>query len=197
LPDIYQGCENWSFSLVDPDNRRPVDFHRLQGQLHSLERLWSENESLTRDDLEELRRQWPDGRLKMLATWRILRFRLERDALMSDSSYESLEAVGAAAQHVIAFARRNEGSMALSIATRLLRTLMVEAASDWRRGPFEAGSDVWADTHVVCPLQDGDPWRDTLTGQHIDPVCVDDQWRLRLADVLGGLPIAHLSRNLP
>jgi (1->4)-alpha-D-glucan 1-alpha-D-glucosylmutase len=115
---------------------------------------------------------------------------------MSNGSYEPLEAVGAAALHVVAFVRRSERSIAISFATRLLRTLMVDVENDSRRAPFDAGSDIWADTQIVCPLQDGVSWRDTLTGEHMDPVCVGGQWRLQLADVLGGLPIAQLSRDL-
>ena len=65
VPDIYQGNEIWDFSLVDPDNRRPVDYARRRKLL----------DSLTGATPEELLQNWPDGRIKLFLTQRLLRFR--------------------------------------------------------------------------------------------------------------------------
>ena len=67
VPDTYQGCEGWSFVLVDPDNRRPVDYKRRREMLTALAKV----------NPEELLQNWPDGRIKMFLTQRLLRFRNE------------------------------------------------------------------------------------------------------------------------
>ncbi len=68
VPDIYQGCELWDYSLVDPDNRRPVDYASRREMLASFARRESEPSLL----LDELLADWPDGRIKLYVTWRLL-----------------------------------------------------------------------------------------------------------------------------
>src|SRR5207302_1689054 len=67
VPDIYQGNEIWDYSLVDPDNRRPIDYHLRRQML----------DGLTSATPDELMRAWPDGRIKLFLTQRVLRFRRE------------------------------------------------------------------------------------------------------------------------
>ncbi len=100
VPDIYQGCELWDFSLVDPDNRRPVDYAQRAAMLA---------EFATRDDLAalagELLGTWPDGRIKLLLTWRLLHLRRERAATFASGAYRALRVDGDAPEATVAFAR--------------------------------------------------------------------------------------------
>src|SRR5207245_5455815 len=84
VPDIYQGNDIWDFSLVDPDNRRPVDYHQRRVMLDTLAKVRP----------EELLQNWPDGRIKMFLTQRLLRFRKEQVDLFRQGSYLPLSAGG-------------------------------------------------------------------------------------------------------
>jgi (1->4)-alpha-D-glucan 1-alpha-D-glucosylmutase len=98
VPDIYQGCDRWDFSLVDPDNRRSVDFERRAEAMADLKN----------PDLEELTREWRDGRIKQYVTSQILALRRRAPDLFAVGSYEPLSVTPPAAEHVVAFLRRHE-----------------------------------------------------------------------------------------
>ena len=94
VPDFYQGTEFWDFSLVDPDNRRPVDFAARAGELAKDAGGW-----------QALAANWRDGRIKLALTHGLLRLRREHGELFRRGSYEPLTVAGPQADHVIAFAR--------------------------------------------------------------------------------------------
>ena len=94
VPDFYQGTELWDFSLVDPDNRRPVDFTARAGEL-----------AKEPEDWQSLTANWRDGRIKIALTHGLLRLRREHGELFRRGSYEPLAVAGPQAEHVIAFAR--------------------------------------------------------------------------------------------
>ena len=94
-PDIYQGNEIWDFSLVDPDNRRPVDYEKRQRML----------ESLGQANPEELLGCWRDGRIKLFLTQCLLTFRREHRDLFARGRYRAFDLTGEFADCVIAFAR--------------------------------------------------------------------------------------------
>jgi (1->4)-alpha-D-glucan 1-alpha-D-glucosylmutase len=104
VPDLYQGTELWDFSLVDPDNRQPVDFAPRIAALDS--------------PLAPLTQTWRDGRIKQAVIARTLALRRACPALFADGSYEPLEVRGAFADRVIAFARRRGGDMVVVVAPR-------------------------------------------------------------------------------
>jgi (1->4)-alpha-D-glucan 1-alpha-D-glucosylmutase len=106
VPDSYQGTEFWDFSLVDPDNRRPVDFAARKIAL--AQRL----------SLELLAENWRDGRIKQALLRKLLRFREEDPALFSEGSYEPLIVEGQRAAHAIAFVRRHGDTAMLVLAAR-------------------------------------------------------------------------------
>ena len=95
VPDIYQGCELWDLSLVDPDNRRPVDYRVRAEALQTIEE----------PDWPSLAAQWPDGRIKMALTHRLLRLRRQFPAIFTAGAYHPLAVAGGDRKHVIAFAR--------------------------------------------------------------------------------------------
>src|SRR5687767_7085600 len=123
VPDTYQGTELWDFSLVDPDNRRPVDYAKRRRMLEALEASG-----------RGLMNSMEDGRVKLLVTSRLLRLRRDNPGLFSAGEYLPLRAEGQRAAHVFAFARRHEGKTAVVVVPRLM-----------------ASVDHWGDTRVTLP----------------------------------------------
>jgi (1->4)-alpha-D-glucan 1-alpha-D-glucosylmutase len=173
VPDFYQGSEMWDFSLVDPDNRRPVDYElrrRILDELHS--------SSLARPDLaRELYASWQDGRIKLFLTHAALQARKEQPGVFAGGGYVALAPVGPRAANLCAFARTGpEGQMAIAVAPRLVAGLL-----DGARLPGER----FAGTFVPVPgLNAGDRVRDALSGEE------------RVAGE-GGFPVDQLFSTLP
>lgn len=165
LPDIYQGNEIWDFSLVDPDNRRPVDYQRRKAML----------DGLTNAKPEELFAQWPDGRIKLFLTNRALQFRKAHVDLFARGDYLPITARGTLADCCVAFARRFEDQFTVTIAPRLSS-----------RVGFPPLGEKWQDTMVDLPFDRG---RDIFTGREIR---AQDR-QLQVRDVLTVLPFACLT----
>jgi (1->4)-alpha-D-glucan 1-alpha-D-glucosylmutase len=150
VPDFYQGADLLDLSLVDPDNRRPVDFARRAALLESMEG------SLVRPDPSQLR-GWveaADERGKLYVTARLLRFRRDHADLFA-GSYRAIEAVGARADHLIAFARESADQALLALVPRFPATLE-------RLGG-------WGDTRAPVPdTLASRRWIDVLTGEAHD-----------------------------
>lgn len=144
-PDVYQGDELFSFALVDPDNRRPVDFARRRRMLAELER------GLARDPERRVRawvRRPEDGRVKLHLLRAALHARRRHPGLFGAGAYEPLRARGAKSRHVFAFLRRDGPRVAIVVAPRLARTLVGDA----RGAPV---GSVWGDTRLVLPADLG------------------------------------------
>lgn len=171
VPDIYQGNELWDFSLVDPDNRRPVDFAARQRALAELRKA-ADLAGLCRDLLEHM----DDGRAKLYVTFRVLELRRERGALFRCGQYVPLEVLGQKAEHVCAFARVHEGGAVIVVAPRLV----VGLAGGKER---HAIGEIWGDTRVVLPAEIGTAFRNCFTGEQVH------------AD--GALPVAEVLRDFP
>ncbi len=171
VPDFYQGSELWDFSLVDPDNRRPVDFGLRQQML---------NEFRPGDDefLSELFAQANDGRIKLFTISCMLKLRAQNPSLFESGSYLPLCVNGEGAQHLIAFARKGEGGEALIVILPrflLSRLGTVGGASESTLPVAESlrfsdlsKSDFWVDTEIVLPDEFcGLVWRDLLTDKNL------------------------------
>jgi (1->4)-alpha-D-glucan 1-alpha-D-glucosylmutase len=111
VPDIYQGCELWDYSLVDPDNRRPVDYGVRNAMLEAFAQRDGEREAL----VTELLAAWPDGRIKLYVTGRLLQLRRAHAETFLAGTYRALETT---TPSIVAFAR-NEIAFAVP---RLART---------------------------------------------------------------------------
>ena len=191
VPDLYQGCEQWNFSLVDPDNRRPVDFETLAVQLEGLRELYREGWP-SRAAWLELNQAIADGRLKQLVTWRLLQLRRAWPELFRDGTYVPLSAAGPAAEHAVAYARQREGQLLLVIVARLSYTLCEGDDSRW-------GGAAWQHTRLGldsehAPLNRIARWRDWITGREFD-VSRDNGASLELSQLFedaGALPFAVL-----
>ncbi len=191
VPDIYQGCEQWNFSLVDPDNRRPVDFERLAVELAAVRSLY-EGGWPSDTAWRELNREIANGPLKQLITWRLLQLRRSLPELFRDGAYLPLSTGGPAAEHAVAFARHREGQVVLVIAARLTCTLCSGDPDRWSAG-------AWRDTSVSLDAGQAawnrsDRWQDWVTGRELES-SEGGAASLALAQVLGGpsqLPFAVL-----
>jgi maltooligosyltrehalose synthase len=199
VADFYQGTELWDSSLVDPDNRRPVDWARRQQALSALE-PWLALASVDSPDpgqLPELAREvralldsWPDGRIKCFVTACGMRLRRARPGLLIEGDYEALTATGPAADHVVACGRRRGTECLVAIVPRLPRTL---SSAD---RPWPLGASAWQDTRVLLPPAfRGRVFRDLLSGRRFQPAAADDsaasaQWLVR--DIAASCPVALL-----
>jgi len=170
VPDFYQGSELWNCSLMDPDNRRPVDFDLRQEFLKELRR----DRCAGRDEcLRQLMNQSRDGRIKLVLTAALLKFRKENEALLQYGSYEPVSLAEHNNSRVCAFWRRTDSQRCL-----------VVGSLDARRN----GRD-WSEMHLDL---DSSPasgrWRDVLSDQKFSL----QDGRLRLADIFKVLPAAVL-----
>jgi len=182
VPDIYQGNEIWDFSLVDPDNRRPVDYQRRGMLLAELER------TADRPALEEMLEHMEDGRCKLLLTWRALQLRRAQPQLFTHGDYRRLRVHGSRAHHVCAFARRCDRRTLVVIAPRLYRRLL----DDPSRLPL--GSAVWENTFIELPANAGSrrPLRNVLDGTQLRPLTDGDTTGIAAAQALARFPVALL-----
>ena len=182
VPDCYQGNETWDFSLVDPDNRRPVDYERRSSMLGELERF---GERAPDSVISEIFHKLHDGRAKLYVTWRLLQLRRAREALFREGGYTALRVTGEKSRHAVAFARRRGKEAAVTIAPRLMHGLGVEP------GALPVGA-LWGDARVELPfLEEGDVVRDAITGRELRVT----QGGLALADVLALASVAILATS--
>ncbi|MFC3607322.1 malto-oligosyltrehalose synthase [Stutzerimonas tarimensis] len=169
IPDLYQGAEFWDFSLVDPDNRRPVDFASRD---HALDEA---------DDVTELIARWHDGRIKQWIISRTLAFRQACPALFTAGSYVPLEVEGDQAERVLAFAREHAGDWLVVVVARLGAPLLGDATTP------TINPARWGNTRIRMPQ--------ALDGRALTPLfggieCVSEQASLGMALALESLPLA-------
>ncbi|CAI8939339.1 malto-oligosyltrehalose synthase [Pseudomonas serboccidentalis] len=138
VPDLYQGNEFWDFSLVDPDNRRPVDYAAREQALHG------------NAEVETLLADWRDGRIKQALIAQVLNLRADHAELFRRGSYQALEVLGSQAHNVLAFAREHEGTYAIVIVPIRCATLLENSAVP------QVDALRWGDTRVVLPFAASD-----------------------------------------
>jgi (1->4)-alpha-D-glucan 1-alpha-D-glucosylmutase len=186
VPDTYQGTELWDFSLVDPDNRRPVDYDKRRRLLADL--LERAREPKRRTELSaELVEAMPDGRIKLYVTALALRCRRAHPGLFSVGSYSAVEAVGAKADHIFSFVRRHRDRAALVAAPRLVATLMPDPAG------LPHGANVWGDTMLPLPQElANQSWYSLFTGEALTTVQHQGRPALPAAQVFARFPVALL-----
>ncbi len=174
VPDLYQGTEFWDLSLVDPDNRRPVDYALRRRTLKKLGAA---------PDPAELVANWHDGRVKQLVIARTLDLRRRLPAVFADGTYTALEVTGAQADRVVAFHRKLNDDEIVVVVPRLLAPLLGDAAV-----PLPP-ANAWGGTAVTLPqLPAGAVVRDVLSGGSRTAA---PSWRI--GDLLATLPVALLS----
>jgi (1->4)-alpha-D-glucan 1-alpha-D-glucosylmutase len=169
VPDIYQGNEIWDYSLVDPDNRRPVDYKRRQEML----------ELVAKANAHDLVRNWTDGRIKMFLTHRVLQFRRTHGELFQQGDYLPINPSGTFADCCVSFFRK--------LADKWIVTIVPRLSS---RVGFPPVAELWKDTAIQIP--------ETLSLAHAHdlftcrPVPVQDR-RVNLADAMSILPFTVIT----
>jgi (1->4)-alpha-D-glucan 1-alpha-D-glucosylmutase len=185
VPDTYQGAELWDFSLVDPDNRRPVDYERRRRLLQELrERLASAGDD-RRALAGELMEKRADGRVKLYVTAQALHCRRERPGLFATGEYLPAEAAGAWAENVFGFVRRQGNHWAVAVVPRLLTRLVPG------EGQLPVGPGVWQDTRLL--LTGVDPqarFRNAFTGESLTLREEPNGLALPLAEAFAHFPVA-------
>jgi len=178
VPDIYQGNELWDLSLVDPDNRRPVDYARRQQMFRSIRESGSDPAKISLETPE-------DGRIKLYMTWRTLCLRQEQPDLFQQGEYVPLVVEGAKANHVVAFARKSEASSVLVVVPRLIAGLL----NDMDVPPI--GERVWEDTHVLLPFCScSKKYQNLFTGKTLDPQKSEGCEKIAVSKILEEFPVA-------
>ena len=171
VPDFYQGTEIWDFSLVDPDNRRPVDYTARR-------RLF---DSLDEANPIDLLGEWKTGRIKLFLIRRLLGFRAENPELFRDGGYLEVAVAGGHAKHVIAFERRWQAQRLLVVVPRLTYAL----------GFFPVG-EIWNENFLDFKESEPTSWRDVLMGKTVSAT----RNGLPLSAVFSEFPFAILHRAM-
>jgi (1->4)-alpha-D-glucan 1-alpha-D-glucosylmutase len=169
VPDFYRGTVSWDFSLVDPDNRRPVDFAPLT------DFNWR-----ARDLLDT----WQDGRLKVFLTEKLLGFRTGNLDLFTHGGYVPLEINGKRSRNLFAFARRWGDNWCLSVVPRFATELSVAT-----RPP--TGLRAWLDTTLVLPGGAPKRWKNIITGESVNTA----SGSLLMSNTMEHFPMALLTSH--
>ena len=170
VPDTYQGTEFWDLSLVDPDNRRPVDWDARIAALH-------ENAEPV-----ALAATWRTGQVKQAVTARTLALRRERPMLFARGDYVPLRPEGPRAEHVVAFARVHDGAVSLTVVPRLPASLLGEGDDILIRAA------AWEGTALILPASlAGRRVQDAISGAEVDLAPTTE-----VADLLRAFPVALL-----
>lgn len=157
VPDFYQGTELWDLSMVDPDNRRPVDYSLRISLLNEIKEK-AQTDSLKL--IDELFSNKEDGRIKLFLTYNVLQAIKENSEVFEKGDYQPLEVSGKFKDHIVAFARRFGNTTAIAVAPRFLTTLV-------EPGENPLGEKIWADTHLKLPQGSQSTWRNAITDQTI------------------------------
>lgn len=177
IPDFYQGSELWDLSLVDPDNRRLVDFEKRDNFLKEIK------EKADRDAvafIPELFDSKEDGRLKFFLTYKALQARRQNEEIFRAGEYIPLGVDGTFKNSILAFARSHAGKFAIVIAPRFLTQVVSED-----RLPL--GGEIWGTTQIILPDDMPSRFGDAITG-----VQVESNGRISVGDALKDFPVSFL-----
>ncbi len=188
IPDFYQGTELWDLNLVDPDNRRPVNYEHRHQLLEEMKSSLEPEEKIAR--LRMALENPLDGRIKFLVTMMALQFRREQAPLFLHGSYQPLETYGQKSQHLCAFARMKDGEFSLTLSPRFFTGLVSDPTT------LPIGEAVWEDTRVLLPPEcAGSQFQEILTGRIVSPEHQEGKPSLPAAFVFEHFPGAILKRS--
>lgn len=186
MPDIYQGTELWALDVVDPDNRRPVDYGRRKAVLRQLREGEAAQGAgaLCKSLLETA----AEGAVKLYVIWKTLQVRRELAAVFDHGAYVPLTVEGAQNAHGVAFARTQSHAPALVVVVPRLSCTLLNGRLGW-----PCGGEAWLDTHISVP---GLPqaWHNVFTGETVTSRRPDVEGapRMYLRDILATFPVALL-----
>jgi (1->4)-alpha-D-glucan 1-alpha-D-glucosylmutase len=182
IPDIYQGNDSWDFSLVDPDNRRSVNY-ALRQRMFELFRGWGNAPSVPQ--MRNLAENPEDGRQKLYLIWKTLCFRQQHPDIFSQGEYLPLSVDGAKASHVVAFVRKFGTSNVIVVVLRQIAGLL----GDLDLQP--AGMQMWQDTQILLPFCTGsEQYRNVFTGEILRPEKTPSRLGIPVSKLLAEFPVA-------
>jgi (1->4)-alpha-D-glucan 1-alpha-D-glucosylmutase len=184
VPDFYQGTEVWDFSLVDPDNRRPVSYDHRGTLLRGLDEAIKERGQASL--ASELTATPCDDRMKLYTSSILLRFRRANLDLFQRGDYRALKTTGAGREHIFAFVRTDGQRSVAVVVPRLPATLLPEADIP------PVGEHVWGDSTIEAPPNSPPSYRNVLTGTTVCAREIGGRKVFRAADVLASFPVAFL-----
>ena len=188
VPDIYQGNEIVDLSLVDPDNRRPVDYDLRAAMLRELATIASDTQVPLGARIRDLLAAPHDGRLKLWVTWRTLELRRRHPELFARGDYVAVAIAGERARNAVAYVRRDGQSGIVVVAARLFASLGLEP------GFPPIGEDAWRNTSLDLGLLPPETrLHDVLSGA----VHSAGDGKIALSRVFGSLPVALLRYETP
>ena len=177
VPDIYQGTELWDLSLVDPDNRRPVDYAKRHAMLKDLKKRREADASTL---CKELSANPVDGGIKLYVIHKALEVRKEFSSVFMNGRYVPGDASGLRAEHVVSYAREIGGTWIYTVVPRF--------CSSWLEcGKYPLGKEGWEDTALILPSEAPKLWRNRFTGE-----TVSSSRELSLSGVIRRFPVALL-----
>ena len=177
IPDIYQGSELWDLNLVDPDNRRKVDFEKRYNLIKDIDKQSAGNQSKL---IEDLLKNPENGAIKLFLIYKALNIRKTCEALSIKGKYIPLEISGEKREHVVAYARELNNQWAITVAPRLLTSLINE-------GEFPIGKEIWKDTQLLLPIDTHFKWKNIFTNQHVEII-----EKISIGDILTSFPVSLL-----
>lgn len=182
VPDFYQGTELWDLSLVDPDNRRPVDFEERANLLKDIKKKAAKDPGAL---IHTLLRTWKTGALKLFITYKALNFRKAQPDLFLKGDYIPLVAQGTHREHIVAFARRRQNTWAVVVAARFFSRILAP-------GEVSFDPEVWRDSSLAIPREAPGKWQNIFTGEQLLSHAAEPSPLLPLPRLLGTLPVALL-----
>jgi (1->4)-alpha-D-glucan 1-alpha-D-glucosylmutase len=187
IPDFYQGNELWDFSLVDPDNRRLVDYRVREEFLSGLLRQEETAGPLMAARDVVATRQ--DGRIKLYLTYKSLNFRRENREVFEAGRYLPLTVEGVRQEHVCAFERASNGRSLLVVVPRFCSRLLASTNG------LPLGAAVWQETRLLLPPEVATgSYRNLFSGEMLLPVQEEGRRSLALAEIFATFPVALLER---
>jgi (1->4)-alpha-D-glucan 1-alpha-D-glucosylmutase len=189
VPDFYQGAELWDLNLVDPDNRRTVDYESRRKILAELKSDFEGVVDASGDFFRALLRDEKPGAMKLFLIWRALNFRSAHRELFDSGEYLPLSAAGEYGENVCAFARRWKQQILIVVVPRLV--------SELTRGAEVSpiGGEIWKDAILpVSPGRAGDLFRNVLTREMVPVIEKDGVAALELRQALKSFPVALLEK---
>lgn len=178
VPDTYQGTELWDLSMVDPDNRRPVDYEQ---QITFLKEIKEKAQTDILTLIDDLLSHKENGRIKLFLTYKVLQAIKANLAIFQKGDYQPLEVSGKFKEHIVAFARSNGKKTIVVITPRFLTSLI-------KPGKYPLGEQVWQDTCVHLPPTASSTWQDAITDQKIQA-----NGTLPVGEALKYFPVSLLS----
>ena len=189
IPDCYQGTELWEFSLVDPDNRRPVDFDLRRGMLDRIIPVVEGALEGRIDLVRALMESWKDGGIKLYVLHVGLRHRRAHPALYLEGDYVPLDCEGRASSHLCAYARLNQDQAVVTVVPRLTATMNGMSGQDLQAGAM------WDDSWIVVPSwKAGSNYINLLTGERLETVTRGERQALSVDRIFKDCPVALLER---